>query len=76
MPMTKAEKAALSEDVIDVTAIEISELPAGAPRVLPAWWIALLRWFGMYKPVNVPNPTEPAPENAGDSTDTPNQDNN
>lgn len=74
LPMTKAEKAALSEDVIDVQAIDIPELPAGAPRVLPAWWIAILQWLGMYKPVSMANPTAPAQENAGDSTDTPSQD--
>jgi hypothetical protein len=75
LPMTKAEKAALSEDVIDVQAVEVPSLPYPAPRVLPAWWIALLQRLGLYKPVNVTNPTEPAQENAGDSTDTPSQDN-
>ncbi len=73
LPMSKAEKAALTEDVIDVQAVEVPELPAGAPRVLPAWWIGILRWLGMYKPVAMANPTGPAPENAGDSTDTPSQ---
>lgn len=73
LPMTKAEKAALTEDVIDVQAVEIPELPYPAPRVLPAWWIAVLKLLGKYKPVNVTNPTEPAPENAGDSTDGRNQ---
>jgi len=74
LPMTKAEKAALTEDVIDVQAVDVPELPSPAPRVLPAWWIAALKMMGMYKPVNATNPIEPAQENAGDSTDTPNQD--
>ena len=74
LPMTKAEKAALSEDVIDVQAIEVPELPYPAPRVLPIWWIAILKMLGKFKPVNLPNPTEPPQDRRDDSTDTPNQD--
>jgi hypothetical protein len=73
LPMSKAEKAALTEDVIDVQAVDVPELPYPAPRALPVWWIAILKRLGMYKPVNVTNPTDASQESEADFTDTPNQ---
>jgi hypothetical protein len=75
LPMTKAERAALTEDTIDVQAVDVPELPYPAPRALPAWWIAVLKALGRYTPVNVPNPTAPSLNDGTDFTDTPNQDN-
>lgn len=69
LPMTKAEKKALTEDVIDVQAVNVPELPYPAPRGLPAWWIATLKLLGRYKPVNVVNPTVAAPSSVAGYTD-------
>ncbi|MEW6400821.1 MAG: hypothetical protein AB1649_03420 [Chloroflexota bacterium] len=70
LPLSESERAALQDDVIDAQAVNIPELEQPAPRVWPAWLIAAAKFFGKYKPVNVTNPTEPAPESAGGSTDT------
>ena len=70
LPMTKAEKAALTDDVIDAKAVNIPMLEAPAPRVWPAWMIAATRFLKLYKPANIANPTAPAPETRENSTDT------
>ena len=76
LPMSEAEKKALTDDVIDANAIDLSPVVRDAPKVLPGWMIAILKALGKYKPANITNPTAAAQENAADSTDGQNPDSN